>query len=201
MPSSQPPTNLDPNQDHAQQLAFINQNFQSLANALNPLIVSDGTTNRIILGKQNDGTYGLRVSQAGIDVGTATNSQLIFNSDQNIFKIALSGTATLTVPNPVPASTTYTTTIAHGLGIVPASLCFVNLPSSVAVTLPGQNTPLPYYNVANGGGTTTITSFMILTRVDSTNLYIDWKSNYAVGLADVDGDYIFKYYLLQETAS
>lgn len=120
---------------------------------------------------------------------------------QNSFVIVLSGTTTLTVPNPVPASTTYTTTIAHNLGIVPASICFVNLPSSIAITLPGQNTPLPYYNVANGGGTTTTTAFMILTRVDSTNLYIDWKSNYAVALSDVNGIYTYKYYLLQQTTN
>lgn len=46
-PTFQPPIHLDPNQDPAQQTAFINQNFLSLANALESnsfRIVSSGET-------------------------------------------------------------------------------------------------------------------------------------------------------------
>ena len=66
--SFQPPIHLDPNQEPGQQMAFINQNFQAVANSLNPLIISDGSNSRIILGKCPDGTYGLVISKPGYDV-------------------------------------------------------------------------------------------------------------------------------------
>lgn len=64
------PVNINPEVPKDQQLAFINQNFQTLSNSLNPFIVSDGTNNRIILGKLPDGTYGLVISKPGYDVSS-----------------------------------------------------------------------------------------------------------------------------------
>lgn len=61
MPGStfQPPIHLDPNQDNSQQTAFINQNFQSLASALETnsfRIVVSGTVSVQASGNTNNTT-------------------------------------------------------------------------------------------------------------------------------------------------
>ena len=58
--------------------------------------VNDGTVNRVSLGLLSDGSYGLKVSPENVDVLTADDSELIFNSSQNVFKIVLTDTVTLT---------------------------------------------------------------------------------------------------------
>lgn len=62
------PVQLSPDLDKAQTTAFINENFRALSDSLNPLIVSDGTNNRIMIGKLPDGTYGIIVTAPGYDV-------------------------------------------------------------------------------------------------------------------------------------
>src|SRR5260221_9771691 len=47
----------------------------------------DQTNSRMIEGLLPDGSYGMWVSKPGYDVITATGDQLVFNSNQNIFKI------------------------------------------------------------------------------------------------------------------
>lgn len=210
--SFQPPINLDPNQDPSQQTAFINQNFQQLANSLNPYIVSDGTTNRIILGKQPDGTYGLRVSQSGVDVGTATNSQLIFNSNQDVFKIVSKGTTTIPGFSFTPGNSGYSSvTVTHGLSFTPLAEVYVQgklLNSSLALVA-SSYVPLPitasadsimsYYFTGNAGNNYPLT---ILFAIDSTNLYIEaMYSNPGVGVNGSVNSIPVSYFFLQETAT
>lgn len=72
---------------------------------------------RVVIGKKNDGTFGLRVSLPGVDALLADSSLGGFSFDDgwsDIAKVALTGTATNTgagggVPVVVP----------HGLGYVP----------------------------------------------------------------------------------
>jgi hypothetical protein len=81
-------------------LALINQNFQALDDENRTKIVKDAGTPRVLLGYQKDGfgtggDYGLKVSQDGQNVVTATDSQLAFSSAFNMFKIVETGTFTL----------------------------------------------------------------------------------------------------------
>lgn len=64
------------------------------------------------------GNYGFRISQAGFDVKTATDSQLVITSKLGAYKIqtTLKGSTTQSIP----ASTTSTIQIAHNLGYIPA---------------------------------------------------------------------------------
>ena len=52
------------------------------------ILVNDGTTNVVQLGTLGStGQYGLKVAKSGFDVTSTGNSNLIFNSNQNVFKI------------------------------------------------------------------------------------------------------------------
>lgn len=69
--------------------------------ATTQILVNDNIVNRVAFGKigSSVNSWGLKVSQPGVDVNTATNSQLIFNSSQDTFKIFGKFTATTTAFN------------------------------------------------------------------------------------------------------
>lgn len=70
----------------------INQNFRQIEGESRRKVVTDENGyDRIIIGKQEDGTYSIKVSASGVNVGTATDSQLVMNSDWNMWKIVASG--------------------------------------------------------------------------------------------------------------
>jgi hypothetical protein len=50
---------LQPTIPQANQLAYINDNFRKLSDGFNPLIFSDGTSNRVVIGKYQKGQYGI----------------------------------------------------------------------------------------------------------------------------------------------
>jgi len=61
--------------------------------------------------------FGIKISEAGYDVFTATDKQLIFKSDFQLIKVAFSGTVPL-IQNWI--------TITHNLGYIPQFLVFIN---------------------------------------------------------------------------
>ena len=67
--------------------------------------------------------YGIKISQTGYNVKTATNKQLAFSSKYKMFKEYLSGTGTLTLPG---TDTDASVTINHNLGYRPAFFVFVD---------------------------------------------------------------------------
>ena len=144
------------------------------------------------IGSNQQGTF---VAKAGIDVTLATNAQLIFNSNQDVFKIV--GTLTISVSSFVYAGVastwTYglnTVTTAHGLSYVPAFDGYVLIGS--------QYLKMPYTSMGVGGGSP---SWILLRPyADATNIYIDvavtaYSANVTTPASTV------KIYLLQETAS
>lgn len=66
--NNQIPVQLQPGTPENDKIAYINQNFRSLADAFAPLIINDGSNNRIMIGKLPDGTYGIVVTAPGYDV-------------------------------------------------------------------------------------------------------------------------------------
>lgn len=152
-------------------------------------------TRRVILDKD-----GLRTSPAGVDVYTATNDQLTFNSNNNVFKIVVSGEQSVVGPASIDFNQESTTTIPHNLGFVPSILVYVNAVS--VVSLQGgngiMNLPVQYIFPASGGGFPLLT---LQARVDDTNLYIDFACH--AGTANDFSSYTwdFKYYIFQETAN
>lgn len=64
-----PVVKLHPNMDTATLVAALNQNFALIENLNRTTIYKDETgTNRIIIGKLPDGTWGMVVSKPGVDV-------------------------------------------------------------------------------------------------------------------------------------
>lgn len=60
---------LHPTMTYDMLISALNDNFAQLENINRTLIMRDETgTNRIILGRQPDGTYGLVISKPGEDV-------------------------------------------------------------------------------------------------------------------------------------
>ena len=111
-------------QDSSQpaQNAQTNQNFQNIKNTLDTNIIKDLTgTPRVLMGKQigqggDPDFYGIKVSQVDNDVTSAADDKLVMSSAFNMFKIVQTGTATVTLANPVTHYSTTTTSVAHNLG-------------------------------------------------------------------------------------
>lgn len=84
----------------------INQNFRQIEQESRRKVVTDENGyDRIIIGKQEDGTYSIKVSNTGVSVGNATDDQLVMNSDWNMWKIVASGTTIgMTYSNPKRSS-------------------------------------------------------------------------------------------------
>jgi hypothetical protein len=140
-----------------------------------------------------------KVSQSGVDVTTATNAQLIFNSAQNVFKIVATGTSTF------PAASTslgagggwagdfQTTQINHGLGHIPivfairqGSTTYAPIPSSTIITN------------AFGAEFLSFTAYADATKVYlGTHLVINSSTSASASY----GPFNCRYYLLQETAN
>jgi len=159
------------------------------------IIGFDGSNNIGLFGFDDAGNIVVKVAKTGFDANVATNDQLIFNSQQDVFKIELNNTASLVGKN-MTAGETKTVPIAHGLSTTPAFQIYVNAPSVIGLQGGSGLTNLPLIYAAGG----TI-GLILQARVDSTNLYLDLIN---VGATTVDYSaytWSFKYYLLQETAT
>ncbi len=155
-------------------------------------IINDGTTNRILNGYQSVlDQWGLFVSKPGIDVTKATADQLIFNSNQDIFKIALSDTATLSYDGNVNTFLT----IPHGLLTIPIVSAYVQLPNDANFSpMNGQFVPMPVYMNRVG-----LPVLQCVQSADATNIYLRVHDIYSSGGSPEI--YNFRYYIQQETAN
>lgn len=74
--------------DMATLVNALNQNFNQVQSQDRRKVITDEDGNdRIVLGKQEDGTYAVKVSEAGKDANTATNDELVMSSDWQMWKI------------------------------------------------------------------------------------------------------------------
>jgi hypothetical protein len=182
------------NSDGANQNQFNDLNRQ-VQNMQEVQIFKDDTgTRRVLLGKGADGFYGVKVSQTGNDVYTASDNELVMSSAFNSFKIAETGTATLTKA----ASSLYNSlSVPHSLGVPPIAMAYLN-----SSTFRLQ---LPYAEYADA----------LLADAGKMIVYVDCSTdasnvNFRVHTPDGSspeskyGDALsfdIKYYLLVETAA
>jgi hypothetical protein len=154
----------------------------------------DTGTRRVLLGRGKNGFYGLKVSQPGVDVYDAEDNQLVFNSQQNVFKIVASDTTTIGSDG----STVTTREIEHGLTFTPIPLAFLN---DVTITDVGANLSLPFPTFENLNIDTVNDVIQDRSRLfvsaNATKLFITLLNATGSPIADLD----VKYYLLQETAN
>lgn len=132
----------------------------------------------------------LRIAKTGYDATTASTDNLIFNSEQNVFKIVSSGTVTV---SKAASNTRGSVTLKHGLSYTPLVISFL-YDGSIYI-------PVPYLSIilsGTGVGTVYSNNYLFTTITDlSFNVETPTSSpGYALAY-----DTIFKYYILQETAN
>lgn len=135
-------------------------------------------------GQFPNGSVALKVAKSGHDVSTATDDNLIFNSNQDIFKIVGSGSAVI----PASGTSTSTTSISHGLGYIPAYLGYVFFSLSSSYNL------LPALSINDTTGAI-ISFYEGWTDATTINFRVHVPGGTVSSTTSV------KYYLLQETAN
>lgn len=156
----------------------------------------DSNTPRLLIGYQKDGfsngNVGVKLSQEGVDVSAATDDELIWSSDFNMFKIAYTGTVTITSAAP---STTSQATVDLGattLTKAPAFMAYTEFLFSGDL----YSVQLPWSQTAAGSVGVII---FANTRIASGNLKFDAYITNWTGAPT--GDYEVKYYIFKETAA
>ncbi len=167
------------------------------------ILGNNGTNNVGLFGFDSAGNMVVKVAKPGYDADTAANSNLIFNSAQNVFKIVGSGTVSLlgTYSHGVGAQSNVlidTKSVAHNLGYYPATLIY-SLPTSAAGYKPVSDGSI----IVNGFSSTYNYSFTREFFVTTTTIVFNIFYNAYLSSGTTSGtlgeDY--KYYLLQETAN
>lgn len=162
----------------------------------------------VLIGKRPlTGIRGFYVAKPGIDVRTATDDQLIFNSQQDTFKVVLSGNTTISQYILAPSNVEIDTiTIPHGLPFIPILDAYVQVPILIGSTHTSLTTveayvPLPYDGSIYLNSGSPVVKYTIFGGVDATNIYF-------VNIYETDGSgsntfspVPIRYYLRQETAN
>lgn len=165
------------------------------------------------------GEVALKVAEANVEVSTATDDELIFDSGRDIFSIAeiVTGTSNVSFPSHSSGASTYidgqdsngsgTLTMNHGLGYIPAIQAFIlNNATSTYEPISSQ----AVCDVVNGGGLYCGPfSFGLSTwkiTVDNANVYVTASRNYAViaasqSVASQSGSAVFKVYCQKQSAN
>lgn len=142
-----------------------------------------------------DDEPSLKISRPGFDVLTADQSQLSFNSEQNIFKIVDGYPKYVTVS--IGSGTVSVTTIPHGLDRAPIVWAFPSVSNSnISSGGQGAQLPLPITLSFDTTNKQIITkSYIDMPYVDEQNVY--FIAYNATGTAI--GDFQIFMYLIQET--
>lgn len=152
--------------------------------------------------RDKDGNTALRIAKPNIEVSTATNDQLIFNSSQNTLKIVKTDTlvTTLTNTSNTVAQGVQTITIPHLLNFKPAYTVYLLVPDGLAGISGAQLVALPYNSfVGNNPGLGPFTYFY--AYVDESSLYIRFNHGFSTDYSPQTPTYSIRYYLMQETAT
>lgn len=195
------PSTIQPGTPLEDNLARINDNFKAIDDENRTKIIREGDTPRILFGYQKDGfgvgsDYGLKISQPGYDVTTATDTELVFNSNYNSFKILATGTISVSkAANDSFEVGSVDLSGVTGITDTPAILVFADYNNEL---LPST------YPITSG----TYAGYVQLSfnyEVDSTiTLFVEVSApNYGAGsnVAYVNPlDTTFRYYVLVETS-
>lgn len=187
-------------------LNSINALMREVNNDRNVRVIKDEHGTRVVMLDKN----GLRTTAVGggIDVFTATDDQLTFNSARNTLKIVTTGT--LTLPGFVLGindGKAGTREVLHGLSDIPVVMAYGRVNNTITPagdyttatsTVVNAYAPLPYDPI-NSLFDTNVSAYQITVVVDETKVYFSYlyETN---GL----GGYTFpdvpiKYYILEQT--
>lgn len=166
----------------------------------NGYLISDGTNDRIIIGYDKDGfgtgnNFGMKISKAGYDVKTATDTNLIMSSAYNMFKIVATGSGTLTAG---AAGTSAYTDVTHGLGVKPVVIAFGYPPDTSQFWGAGYAAQFPVIYYGLTGGLYAWDAFMHV-QVTTTNARFAITRS-SGSSASAAGTWTYQYYIMVETA-
>ncbi len=178
----------------------ITSEGNQVTDALNGKLTFEQGKNRIIGRDENNiarliitgnGTeFSMKISELDTDVINADDDDLIFNSDNNIFKIVSKGTTTLTSPNSIGSSSNVS--VAFSTGTKPIVFAFASL------TPTGTRFPLPIIQPQlTGDPTPGLVAYQVNYEIVTDLLTFYWRD---ITKAHNITAYI-TYYLLQETAT
>jgi hypothetical protein len=201
----------DPKKQLESIIKQVNENSRVLSNEDRTKIINDDSgTPRLLTGYQQDGfdngNVGIKLSQEGYDVQSATGDQLIWSSDFNSFKIVQSGTAE--IPAYSMTSGAFNggsyVDVVHNLGFSPIVMAYTIDDSSNLVQLPAMKS-VQYVNIGAaiaGLGTMLVPGVYVYAVSSDTHIRfqaISGNSEYGSGTENITATSI-KYYLLRETA-
>lgn len=163
-------------------------------------VLNDGDNDRVLAGFQKGGfgakDFGIKVSQDGYDVSTATDDQLVMSSAFNSFKIVSKGTATIALP---AIGTGITREIPHNLGFVPTPLVYFTGEGPMSGSSSRTLLPMGLANISSPEAfgrvvfdswyEASITSYALYINLTNAN-----RDPSVVGI-----DVNFTYYLLRES--
>jgi hypothetical protein len=165
------------------------------------IFVNDTNNKRVILGTQTDGTPGLTVSKEGKDADINRPQDLFFNSNQNVLKVAKTGTYTFpSLPSVTASATVYrTATIPHNLGVVPGFLLYLQV-NNAGNASEVQFPPTYYKQIFDSSffAFNNITD-SYYSGVNDRNLYISRGAFNGSGGALDAPQATVRYYILQES--
>ncbi len=154
---------------------------------------ADNVARLLILANGTD--FVMKVSKDGIDVLTATDNQLIFNSGNNLPKIVHTDTFTLVTADFAASGNSYLTQLATEIidldqfdVINPIVWVFIE-------NALGEVIPLPYYSFNFNTGALSYQAIASVNTV-SNDLYVEIRST-----AALSPGVTFRYYVLQETSA
>jgi hypothetical protein len=181
----------------------MNKNLLDLKGKETTEIFKDDTgTRRVLLGKGADGFYGLKVSKPSFDVYDTGDGNLVFNSDQNVFKISqrtriLTSTGfSFSCPSFDVMVVDQVDSYTHGLGFTP------QINGSIVDT--NGYFPIPFTSQTDAATgvllTVTCQAFADATYV-STYVQAAIMNFSGTPVTGNIGAYDFRLYLLRETAN
>lgn len=167
----------------------VNSLAKELESTKSVQVFKDDTgTRRVILDKD-----GLRTSEAGVDVYSATNDQLTFNSNYNLPKIVASGTASVTAATGTSVVTAVDISSLN-LSSAPMILAMAKSPSS-----PNTFYQMPHIQDPNSA-TLLIAATAWVNFSSGGSQEIRFQVQLGSSAAGAVGEWAFRYYVFFETA-
>lgn len=181
-------------------------------------VTDDGNIKRLFAGRGADGRVVAKLSQNGVDVEEASDDQLVWSSDFNLFKIVKkipTATAQFTTTYDGTNTTGSTLlTVPHGLTYDPIVQVFVRakfvnsvgggLITSTYIPLPivmSNANSLNAYLFPNASDSTNYFGVSVLFGVDATNVYVQAFLFLPGNSADTMASIPVSIFLLRETAT
>lgn len=182
--------------DSGQKLTKTNQGKLSIEDINGRLLVTDAN-NRVILlaGYDDGGSIVVKLAQNGFDARTATDDQIVFSSEFDLFKIVHTDSFVVLAAAFANSGNSYLTKLATEIidldpFNVTNPIVWVFIENAV-----GDVIPLPYYQFDYNTGAL---SYQAIASVNtsSNDLYVEVRAT-----AALSPGVTFRYYVLQQTSA